>query len=294
MSDSSVTGSAPTDSTCWSVITRAQGSGPEARKALGELIARYERSVLALLRTLGHPPDVTAEELKQEFFLAMLRNRDVLKLDRARGRFRGWLRVSVTNFVKNAWRAWWAQRPGRSKTVLGAYDVAHEKTPEHEFQRQFAEDTLQHALKLHRERTHDPERFDRLARFLPGPSLDLGPLAPVAHELGISSNNLAVQVCNLRERYKQTLREVVADTLDVDRSDPAAAREIDIELRLLYRALCDGPANHGAGRTRRRLSWRGNTGHERRRCRATRRMSPLRRPAHRHDLRADVHEMLAR
>jgi len=55
------------NATRWSLIARAQGSGADVRVALGELLSHYERFVIWLIRHYGHPPDTTAEELKQDF-----------------------------------------------------------------------------------------------------------------------------------------------------------------------------------------------------------------------------------
>lgn len=52
--------------TQWSLIVRAQGEGPQARAALGQLLQRYERTILSTIRYFRHPPDQTAEEVKQE------------------------------------------------------------------------------------------------------------------------------------------------------------------------------------------------------------------------------------
>jgi hypothetical protein len=225
----------------WSVIVRAQGTGPEARHALGELIQRYERSVVAIVRAFGYPRNSSPEDLKQEFFLAVIRRDDIAKLDRTRGRFRDWLRVAVENFLRNAWATWHAEIHGNHLTDLRAVQALHSVTPEHLFMRQFAEDTLLHALQRHRELTPDKTQFDRWLRLLPGPQLDIPELASLAAEWGMPRNRAAVRIHRMRERHRRILREVVADTLDVDASDPEGAKQVALEMGLLYRALCDTP-----------------------------------------------------
>src|SRR5947207_14316322 len=103
-------------STVWSVIVRAQGSGAAARAAWRELIRRYEGSTMAIIRRHPFPPGYTAEDLKQEFFAQMLRRGDVNRLTPERGKFRGWLHVSVRNFIKNTLDAWKAARRGNLDT----------------------------------------------------------------------------------------------------------------------------------------------------------------------------------
>src|SRR5688500_13527275 len=109
----------PTRSTAtrWTLIVRAQGSGIEARAALGELVRQYENFILWLIRHLGHPPDVTADDLKQEYLAGVLRRDDIAKLDQARGSFRAWLRTSVRNFLAVEWSKWKAARGGRQMTA---------------------------------------------------------------------------------------------------------------------------------------------------------------------------------
>lgn len=230
--------------TRWTMIVRAQGSGPEAHKALGELLHRYERTVLAMLRCCRRPWNLTAEDLKQDFFLGIVRRNDVRKLDRGRGRFRDFLRVAVGNFMKNVWKAWLAERRGNRLTTTQAFQMLHGITPEVELMREFAEDTLLHALARHREQSTDKPCFDRLMQFLPGPQLDQTELAPIAAALGMQRNCLAVKIYQMREKHKRVLREVVAETLDVDPTDPDGARAIALEMALLYRALCDAPPGH--------------------------------------------------
>src|SRR5262245_51982913 len=92
--------------TRWTLIVRAQGAGTEARAALGELIRSYEGFIVWLIRHYGHPPDVSVDDLKQEFLAGLLRRDDIAKLDRHRGSFRGWLTTCVRTFLANEWKKW--------------------------------------------------------------------------------------------------------------------------------------------------------------------------------------------
>lgn len=232
-------------SSTWSVVLRAQGGGPRARAALGELIGRYERTVTAMVRAFWHPWNITPEELKQEFFRSVIERGDIEKLDRTRGEsFRGWLSVAVKHFLLNEKQKWLAQKRGNRVTAPLPFQVLHGVTPELLFDRQFAEDTVLHALARHREETKDKARFDLWARVLPGPQLDIPDLAELAAAFRKTPNGLAVEICRLRKRHKRILREIVADTLDLDANDPAADRTLELELSLLYRALCAVPRMH--------------------------------------------------
>jgi len=128
--------------TRWTLIVRAQGSCPDARKALGELIRRYEGFVTMLICLYRYPPDLSAEELKQEFFTRMLAYGDVTKLDPRLGSFRGFLRVSVRNFLANEWQKWYAVRNGRCRTDPTAFDLMHGASAESICNAAFALSTL--------------------------------------------------------------------------------------------------------------------------------------------------------
>jgi hypothetical protein len=228
-------------STCWSVIVRAQGCGAEARQALDQLIRRYERTVMTIIGTVGHPWNRSAEDLKQEFFTRVIERSDIRKLDKERGKFRNWLHVAVRYFVYNEWNKWKAQYTGNRVTAPMAFDAVHYATPESLAMRQFAEETLLHALARHRDRATNPHRFDQLVRFLPGPRLDFEALAPVADGLGISANALAVHLADLKAKHRRILREVVAETLDIDPATAEGERALDLEMRELYALLRDVP-----------------------------------------------------
>jgi RNA polymerase sigma factor (sigma-70 family) len=214
---------------------RAQGTGAETRAALGELIAHYEKLVVWLIRQHRHPPDMSVEELKQEFLEGVLRRNDIAKLDRGRGSFRGWLNRAVQRFIMNEWDKWSAARAGRkdsTELVVEAADVA--LPAEDVFTREFALLVLSRTLERLRSEAHDAQRFDALVCLLPGPQMDLIPLAPLARELSLTQTALGKQICLLRARFRQLLRETIGDLLDVE--DPTAlAAAIDEELRDLCR-----------------------------------------------------------
>jgi len=228
-------------SSLWSVIMAAQEGGPEARAALGVLIKRYERSVVALIRRRPHPPDQTPEDLKQAFFTRMLAREDITRLDLGRrGHFRGWLHTAVIRFVCNDWDRWGTQRAGNRDTGPMASEPAGGETPEDLYLVDFAWETLRHAIDRLRDEQNDKARFDAIRRFLPGPEADLVAQAPIAKALGMTGTALAAYICRMRVRLRELLPAVIAETLDLDDLPPAEARqEVEREMALMYEILCD-------------------------------------------------------
>jgi DNA-directed RNA polymerase specialized sigma24 family protein len=221
---------------------RAQGSGPEARAALGDLFQWYEKSVLTLIRYRRHPPDQTPEDLKQEFYAGLVRRGDISRLDQGQGHFRGWLRTAVTRFLINDWDRWRADKVGNTVTDALVSEIVDAENPEHRYLAAFCWDTLLHALERLRAQERDTDRFDALKRFLPGPQVDLEPLGPIAESMGWTRTQLAAEICRLRGRLHEVLLIVVAETLDLDPSSADAEKEIKREMALFYRTLYENPA----------------------------------------------------
>lgn len=235
------------NATRWSLIVRAQGSGADVRVALGELMGHYERFVVWLIRHYGHPPDTTAEELKQDFLEGILRRNDIAKLDRGRGSFRAWLGLAVRRFLMNEWDKWRAVSAGRKGTSHVVLEPSELSVPADDVcMREFARHVVSNALSQQRRESRDPQRFDALARFLPGPQMDPVDLASLCASLGMTQNALAKAICLLRARFRELLRAAIRDLLDLDRNvdgggdddgpppgaaQPAGSRAIDDELR---------------------------------------------------------------
>ena len=98
--------------TRWSLILRAKTDGPEGRRALGELVGRYDRTIAATLRRYRCPPDRTYDDLKAEFLASFVEGGAIDRLDPSLGRFRGWLGTALRRHVAHAWRSWRTKKKG--------------------------------------------------------------------------------------------------------------------------------------------------------------------------------------
>jgi DNA-directed RNA polymerase specialized sigma24 family protein len=228
--------------TSWSVILQTRSDGKERTAAFDRLFRRYEKSVLALLRRSLLPPGETPEDVKQSFFARAMERGDFAGLDRQSqiGSFRAWLRISVTNFVRTLWEKHNAQKRGNQVTFPLDHDVACSETPERIFDRNFAATSVLYALERMREEEKDKATFDTARRFLPGhANTDTDGVAEFADAVKKTPNAAAVYLYRLRNRFARVLRDVVAETLDLDPDEALGEAAIDAELRDQCAALLD-------------------------------------------------------
>jgi RNA polymerase sigma-70 factor (ECF subfamily) len=228
------------ETTSWSLIVRAQADdSAEAREAMSRLFETYWPPVYAFIRRRGQSPS-EAEELAQAYFARFFEKGYARDFRPEAGRFRTFLRVSVSNFLANEWDRERAQKRGGTTRILSLDAATAEEryrlepldglTPEAIFERNWAAALLGRCLERLRaeEAAGRPERFHVLKRFLVGD--DAAGYASAATELGMSEPTVRVAVHRLRKRFGSVLREEVLRTV----TDPA---DVDSELRWLLTAV---------------------------------------------------------
>jgi RNA polymerase sigma factor (sigma-70 family) len=217
------------DTTRWSLILHAAGSGNGARAALETLCRTYRPAVLAYVRAHRRQRD-DAEDLTQSFFAHLLEQRLAERADPERGRFRAFLLTSLKHFLASQYARASTQRRGGGTDALPLeeFDPADDDGPEQAFEREWAQAVLGEALaRLHAEacRAEKEALFLRLRPFLLEMP-DEDEYAAVAEAFGLRRNTLAVAVHRLRARLQDLVHQVVADTVD-------GRAEADAELRRL-------------------------------------------------------------
>jgi len=229
-------------STHWSVVLSTQADNPaQARAALEALCTVYWYPLYAYLRRRSQQP-ADAEDLVQGFIEHLLERRFFQAADPDKGRFRAYLLASLKHFVAAA-----ATRAGRLKrgdgrpplsldVVLAERRYAQEPVdpanPEQFYERRWALTLLETVLRRLETEAADSGRAD-LFRQVKGVLLgDRGGVtyAELAPQLGLSETALSVTVHRLRRRYRELVREEIAQTV----SRPV---EIDEEMRHLFQAL---------------------------------------------------------
>jgi len=228
--------------TQWSAVLAAGRSDTtRARSALEELCRNYWPPLYAYVRRLGYsPPD--AQDLTQEFFARLLERRTVARADPERGRFRSFQLKSLKHFLAHEWEKARAQKRGGRVQILPldsdtaetryAQPADPDDTPDRAFDRQWALALLDVVLRRLRKEYADCGRdglFLALKETLTGGRAEIA-YRDLGARLGMSEGAVKVAAHRLRQRYRELLREEIANTV----SGPEAVEE---ELRQLFAAL---------------------------------------------------------
>jgi len=220
--------------TRWSLVLAAQATGsPGAETALARLCEHYWYPVYAFLRRKGNPPH-EAQDVTQGFFAHVLQREWLRNVGPEKGRFRTFVLRCLTNFVAN--------QPCRPATVTIDFTDAEARyaiepvdhiTPARLFELRWAATLLQQALtRLRREDAGNGS--DRLDALLPYLTKETAPdkFAVVARRLGVSEDAARQEVSRLRRRYRDAIREEIAETV-------GGRAEVEDELRHLLRILSE-------------------------------------------------------
>ncbi len=228
--------------TRWSIVLAAGDwrAGTAARWAMGELARVYWFPLYAYLRRQGNPPP-QSEDLVQGFFTRLLEKDALASVDRSKGKFRSFLLASLKNFLNNEWDKTQAQKRGGGKHVLSldaldaearyAAEPMDEMTPDRVFERRWALAVLEQVLTRLRDDyvgRGQGQVFTALEHVLTGSQGTA--YAQVAQRLGMTEPAVKVAAHRLRRRYRELLREEIAQTV----SEPGL---VDEEIRQLLRSV---------------------------------------------------------
>ncbi len=233
--------------TRWTLVLRAKGNTPEARQALGELCEAYWQPVFRFLRRSGRDED-SARDLTQDFFTRLLERNSLAAADPARGRFRSFLLGALKHFLADTWDYEHRQKRGggvqpesleassSAETGVGLQlpDPAA-KISDEIFDREWALAIMSRALD-HVSRAlaaeGKAEHFQTLQPWLAGNAPVLSQ-AEASARLGLSEGALKVAIHRLRKRFREAVRNEIAQTLN----NPADVQE---ELGYLVQVLSRG------------------------------------------------------
>jgi len=248
LNPSAMTATAPTPTndrfaaTRWTLVLAASRQGTEdAAGALGELCQCYWQPLYAYVRWQGFDAH-EAQDMTQEFFARLLAKNTLAEADRGKGKFRSFLLAALKHFLSNERdRARTIKRGGRQTFVpLDAMSTetryrvepADNLSPDKAFERQWALTVLDQVLarlRVEFAAAGKEALFEALKPFLTGDG-KADSQAEVGARCGMSEGAVKVTIHRMRRRYRELLREEIAQTV-------ASAEEIDEEIRHLFAAF---------------------------------------------------------
>jgi RNA polymerase sigma factor (sigma-70 family) len=226
--------------THWSVVLAAQGGSPAAKDALEQLCRIYWRPIYSFLRREGRSTE-DAQDLTQAFFAQLLERGDFAAVRQEKGRLRSYLLGSLKHFLANDRRRAMSLKRGQGRAPISLEELHAEEGAELEsptlsadqiYDRRWALTALDQVFARLTNEGRDSDhpglrqRLNELLSDEPGrPSQ-----AEIAREFGMTENAVKQAFHRLRRRYRELLREEIANTV-------ATPADIENELRDLIVAL---------------------------------------------------------
>jgi len=212
--------------THWSVVLTAQGHSAAADEALEKLCRTYWWPLYGFVRRNGYKPE-EAQDLTQGFFAMLLERRDLDVVRREKGRLRSYLLVSLKNSLGKTRRREMAVKRGEGRALVPLDELlARERadlepadtlTADRIYERRWALTLLEQVLaRLEAEyrAAGNAKLFDHLKELLadePGRRSQ----AEIAVEVDMTENAVKQAFHRLRQRYRQLLRDEIAQTVAV-------------------------------------------------------------------------------
>jgi RNA polymerase sigma factor (sigma-70 family) len=247
MSDKTPKFTTPSDAgrfatTRWSVILAAGDSAStQHQPALSTLCQTYWFPLYAYLRRRGYSTH-EAEDYTQGFFAGILERKGLQRADPRYGKFRSFLLASLKNYLADEGDRARARKRGGDKRVFSLdFDAAagryvdapaHGLSPEKLFERAWALTVLTHAmerLKAESAASGKQRLFDCLKVYLTAEK-EVISYRHAAEKLDMTEGAVKVAVYRLRRRYRELVRDEIAQTVTTE-------AEIDEEIRDLFAAL---------------------------------------------------------
>lgn len=209
-------------STNWSVLAARSGAPDEWRRRLEALAELYWKPIYRYLRLRWRLGNEEAKDLTQSFFVRVLEGGLLDRADRARGRFRAFVKTCLENHVRMAKREAGRLKRGGGEPVLrldamsddGPFDVpADDATPAEILDAQWRAAVMERALARVREeyeRENRPEYF----RVLEHQIADEKPTyAQTAERVGVRATDVGNFLKHARSRLRDAVRAIVAESV---------------------------------------------------------------------------------
>ena len=225
------------------MLAAGHSGSPQADIALEQLCRTYWYPLYAYVRRHGHSRE-DAEDLTQGFFARLLEKNYLESITSDGGRFRSFLLVALKRFMANEWDRTNCQKRGGGVAPLSLdwqeaetryqFAPADNLSPDKLYDRAWATVLLEQVItRLRDEHASEGkgDLYEKLKPFLMVGKSEI-PYARAATDLKMSEGAVRVAVHRLRKRYRELLREEIAQTL----ATPSQATE---EMHALFSALAD-------------------------------------------------------
>jgi RNA polymerase sigma-70 factor (ECF subfamily) len=217
----------------WTAIEEARVQ-PAARQRLDAIIRSYWKPVYVCIRAGWGKAAEDAKDLTQAFFTWMLDGDVLAKVERGRGRFRGFMRATVRNFLSNRHRYERQLKRGGPRVALDISDPAIGAavppaaglTPEDLFDREWARTLLENAVAEF-ERSADARAVEVFRLFQSG--IDEPVYESIAARTGLTRD----VVKHLLQKSRERLREIIVGRIKEYALDDVETQQ---ELELLRNA----------------------------------------------------------
>ena len=212
------------EETRWSVVLRAKRADQTAQDALEILCQTYRLPLYSFARHRGFS-SADAEDIVQDFFVALIHRHRLESVDPAKGRFRSFLLAAFKNFLANEWDIRRALKRGGSFRFVSLHDpdleslyaglAAPHEDDDRLFDRGWAVAILHSAMA---QLSAEYEQQGRAPLFnilksclsLSGRTFEYD---AVAQQLQMREDALRMAVNRMRRRFGELLRQQVRQTL---------------------------------------------------------------------------------
>ena len=228
--------------TRWSVLQRLDASQTKvAAEALETLCGAYRFPIYAFLRRSGHSPE-DAEDWTQSFFAYLIERRLAVRAEPELGHFRSFLLGSLKNFLSSEKRKLAAIKRGGGRVVLALDGLSEEEryakepvdqhTPETLFELSWSREVIARSLAAIEQEYHrrGHERTFALLKPCLAHESDALSYSTIAASIGKSEDAVKSAMLRLRQRFQQSLREQLLETV-------GDAAQVEKELQHLRQVL---------------------------------------------------------
>lgn len=230
--------------THWTLVWQAaKEDSKHGRPALTEVVRCYWQPLYTFARKQGMSSQ-DAEDATQEFLSAIINGELLDSADPAKGKFRSFLLTVWKRFLVDQYRKESAAKRGGNLRQL-SLDVGNgeqtwlalesrEPDADRVFMRSWASSLLaeaKHRLRMEYYAKNRSALFEALVPRLTR-SMDAAQYEELSEKLDMSSGTVKVALHRLRQKFGNSLREVVSETVE----DP---QEVDLELTELLQVLRD-------------------------------------------------------